>query len=142
MHFMNPVPLMKLVEVIRGMKTSQETFDATMGLSRRFGKEPVPANDFPGFVINRILLPMINKAVYALMEGVGKPEDIDAIMRDGGKPPAGAFGTRRPHWTGHLPGDPEGPAEGAGGPQVPPLPAVNKARGGRIPGKENQERLL
>ncbi|MBM2829105.1 MAG: 3-hydroxybutyryl-CoA dehydrogenase [Actinobacteria bacterium] len=69
MHFMNPVPLMKLIEVIRGLQTSQETFDATMELSRRLGKEPVPANDYPGFVANRILMPMINEAAYALMEG-------------------------------------------------------------------------
>jgi 3-hydroxybutyryl-CoA dehydrogenase len=89
MHFMNPVPLMKLIEVIRGLQTSQETFDATMDLSRRLGKEPVPANDYPGFVANRILMPMINEAVYALMEGVGKPEDIDAIMRMGANHPMG-----------------------------------------------------
>ena len=89
MHFMNPVPLMKLVEVIRGLQTSQETFDVTMDLSRRLGKEPVPANDYPGFVANRILMPMINEAAYALMEGVGKAEDIDAIMRMGANHPMG-----------------------------------------------------
>jgi 3-hydroxybutyryl-CoA dehydrogenase len=89
MHFMNPVPLMKLVEVIRGLQTSQETFDATMELSRKLGKEPVPANDFPGFIANRILMPMINEAAYALMEGVGKAEDIDAIMRMGANHPMG-----------------------------------------------------
>jgi 3-hydroxybutyryl-CoA dehydrogenase len=89
MHFMNPVPLMKLVEVIRGLQTTQETFDTTMELTRKLGKEPVPANDFPGFVANRILMPMINEAVYALMEGVGKPEDIDAILRMGANHPMG-----------------------------------------------------
>lgn len=89
MHFMNPVPLMKLIEVIRGLQTSQETFDATMDLSRRLGKEPVPANDYPGFVANRVLMPMINEAAYALMEGVGKAEDIDAIMRMGANHPMG-----------------------------------------------------
>jgi 3-hydroxybutyryl-CoA dehydrogenase len=89
MHFMNPVPLMKLVEVIRGLQTAQETFDATMELSRNLGKEPVPANDFPGFVANRILMPMVNEAVFALMEGVGKPEDIDAILRMGANHPMG-----------------------------------------------------
>jgi 3-hydroxybutyryl-CoA dehydrogenase len=89
MHFMNPVPLMKLVEVIRGLQTSQETFDATMELSRKLGKEPVPSNDFPGFIANRILMPMINEAAYALMEGVGKAEDIDAIMRMGANHPMG-----------------------------------------------------
>ena len=89
MHFMNPVPLMKLIEIIRGLQTSQETFDATIGLSRKLGKEPVPANDYPGFVVNRILMPMLNEAFYALMEGVGKAEDIDAAMRMGANHPMG-----------------------------------------------------
>ena len=89
MHFMNPVPLMKLVEVIRGLQTSMETFDATMALARALGKEPVPANDFPGFIANRILMPMINEAVYALMEGVGEAADIDAIMKMGANHPMG-----------------------------------------------------
>jgi 3-hydroxybutyryl-CoA dehydrogenase len=89
MHFMNPVPLMKLVEVIRGMQTSQETFDSTMDLAKALGKEPVSANDYPGFIANRILMPMINEAVFALMEGVGKAEDIDAIMRMGANHPMG-----------------------------------------------------
>ncbi|MGE5248445.1 MAG: 3-hydroxybutyryl-CoA dehydrogenase [Verrucomicrobiota bacterium] len=89
MHFMNPVPLMKLVEVIRGLQTTQETFETTMELARRLGKEPVPASDFPGFVANRILMPMVNEAVYALMEGVGAAEDIDAILRMGANHPMG-----------------------------------------------------
>jgi 3-hydroxybutyryl-CoA dehydrogenase len=89
MHFMNPAPLMKLIEIIRGLQTSTETFDLAMDMARRLGKEPVPANDFPGFIANRILLPMINEAVYALMEGVGKAEDIDAIMQMGANHPMG-----------------------------------------------------
>ena len=89
MHFMNPVPLMKLIEIIRGLATSPETFDTTMDLARRLGKEPVPANDFPGFVVNRILMPMINEAVFALMEGVGKAEEIDTIMQLGANHPMG-----------------------------------------------------
>ena len=89
MHFMNPVPLMKLVEIIRGLQTSPETFGLTLDLARRLGKEPVPANDYPGFVANRILMPMINEAICALMEGVGKAEDIDAIMRMGANHPMG-----------------------------------------------------
>ena len=89
MHFMNPVPLMRLVEIIKGLQTSPGTFDLTMDLARRLGKEPVPANDYPGFIANRILMPMINEAVYALMEGVGKAEDIDAIMRMGANHPMG-----------------------------------------------------
>ncbi|GAB4366968.1 MAG: 3-hydroxybutyryl-CoA dehydrogenase [Deltaproteobacteria bacterium] len=89
MHFMNPVPLMKLVEVIRGLATSDETFRTTADLARRLGKEPVPAGDYPGFLANRILMPMINEAVYALMEGVGTAEEIDAILRMGANHPMG-----------------------------------------------------
>jgi len=89
MHFMNPVPVMKLVEVIRGLATSEETLQVTNELSEKLGKTPVPANDFPGFVINRILMPMINEAVYALFEGIGKAEDIDTIMRLGANQPMG-----------------------------------------------------
>ena len=89
MHFMNPVPVMRLVEIIRGLATSQETFDMTEKLSRQFGKVPVECNDFPGFVANRILMPMINEAVYALMEGVGTAKAIDDIMVLGMNPPMG-----------------------------------------------------
>ncbi len=89
MHFMNPVPLMKLVEVIPGLQTSTETFDETMAFARSLGKEPVHANDFPGFIANRILMPMINEAVFALMEGVGEATDIDAIMKLGANHPMG-----------------------------------------------------
>ncbi len=89
MHFMNPVPLMKLVEVVRGLATSQETFDATTALAGRLGKEPVPSADYPGFTANRILMPMINEAMFALMEGIGRPEDIDAILRMGANHPMG-----------------------------------------------------
>jgi 3-hydroxybutyryl-CoA dehydrogenase len=89
MHFMNPVPMMKLVEVIRGLATSDETFEAVMDLSKQMGKIPVPANDYPGFVANRILMPMINEAVYCVVEGVGQPEDIDQIMKLGMNHPMG-----------------------------------------------------
>ncbi|MGA2401671.1 MAG: 3-hydroxybutyryl-CoA dehydrogenase [Syntrophobacteraceae bacterium] len=89
MHFMNPVPVMKLVEVIRGLATSDETFQTTWDLSIKFGKTPALANDFPGFISNRILLPMINEAVYALYHGVGKREDIDTVMRLGMNHPMG-----------------------------------------------------
>lgn len=89
MHFMNPVPLMKLVEVIRGLQTSDATYQATIDLSKALGKEPVQANDFPGFIANRILMPMINEAVTTLMEGVGKAEDIDSIMKMGANHPMG-----------------------------------------------------
>ena len=89
MHFMNPVPVMRLVEIIRGLATSQETFDMTEKLSRQFGKVPVECNDFPCFVANRILMPMINEAVYALMEGVGTAKAIDDIMVLGMNHPMG-----------------------------------------------------
>ena len=89
MHFMNPVPVMKLVEVIRGLDTNDETLSAVIGLSKKLGKEPIEVNDFPGFVSNRILLPMINEAVYAVMEGVATPEAIDGVMKLGMNHPMG-----------------------------------------------------
>jgi 3-hydroxybutyryl-CoA dehydrogenase len=89
MHFMNPVPLMKLVEVIRGLATSDETDQLTRDLAVRMGKTPVPANDYPGFIANRILMPMINEAIFCVMEGVGQPEDIDQVMRLGMNHPMG-----------------------------------------------------
>jgi 3-hydroxybutyryl-CoA dehydrogenase len=89
MHFMNPVPLMKLVELIKGIATSQETFDQVKALTEKMGKIPVEANDYPGFIANRILLPMINEAVYALMEGVGTAEAIDQVMKLGMNHPMG-----------------------------------------------------
>jgi 3-hydroxybutyryl-CoA dehydrogenase len=89
MHFMNPVPMMKLVEIIRGLATANETFQMTKELALKLGKTPVPANDFPGFISNRILMPMINEAVYALFEGVGTPEDIDQVMKLGMNHPMG-----------------------------------------------------
>ncbi len=89
MHFMNPVPIMKLVEVIRGLATSQETFDLTWQLCGKFGKTPAEANDFPGFIANRILLPMINEAIFCLYQGVGKAEDIDTVMKLGMNHPMG-----------------------------------------------------
>jgi 3-hydroxybutyryl-CoA dehydrogenase len=89
MHFMNPVPLMSLVELVRGIATSQETFDKVKALAEKMGKVPVEANDFPGFIANRILIPMINEAVYALMEGVGTAEAIDTVMKLGMNHPMG-----------------------------------------------------
>jgi 3-hydroxybutyryl-CoA dehydrogenase len=89
MHFMNPVPVMKLVEVIRGLATSDETTSATLALSEELGKTPVEVNDFPGFVSNRVLMPMINEAVFACMEGVAQPEAIDTVMKLGMNHPMG-----------------------------------------------------
>jgi 3-hydroxybutyryl-CoA dehydrogenase len=89
MHFMNPVPVMRLVEIIRGLATSQATYDLTETLTKQFGKVPVECNDFPGFISNRILMPMINEAFCALMEGVGTPKAIDDIMILGMNHPMG-----------------------------------------------------
>ena len=89
MHFFNPVPIMKLVEVINGLATSAETTRRTIALADAMGKTPLPANDRPGFVSNRVLMPMINEAFYAWMEGVAKPEDIDGIMKLGCNFPMG-----------------------------------------------------
>ncbi len=89
MHFMNPVPLMKLIEVVRGLVTSDETTALVVELSKSLGKTPVEAQDYPGFISNRILCPMINEAVYALMEGVGSPDAIDTVMKLGMNHPMG-----------------------------------------------------
>ena len=89
MHFMNPVPLMKLVEVIRGLDTSVETTQTTVALAEALGKTPVEAEDYPGFISNRILCPMLNEAAYALMEGVGTREAIDTVMKLGMNHPMG-----------------------------------------------------
>jgi 3-hydroxybutyryl-CoA dehydrogenase len=89
MHFMNPVPVMQLVEIIRGLATTDETTEAVVGLARELGKTPVEVNDFPGFVSNRVLLPMINEAVTALMEGVAEAEAIDTVMKLGMNHPMG-----------------------------------------------------
>jgi len=88
-HFMNPVPVMKLVEVIRGLATDDDTFKVTWDLCEKFGKTPAEANDFPGFIANRILMPMINEAIFCLYQGVGKAEDIDTVMRLGMNHPMG-----------------------------------------------------
>jgi 3-hydroxybutyryl-CoA dehydrogenase len=89
MHFMNPVPLMPLVEIIRGYVTSDETYAATARLAKDLGKTPVEVNDYPGFVSNRVLMPMINEAIYALWEGVGTRESIDQVMKLGMNHPMG-----------------------------------------------------
>ncbi len=89
MHFMNPVPVMKLVEVIRGLATSDETYQVTHDMAVAMGKTPAEVNDFPGFVSNRVLLPMINEAIYCVMEGVGTKESIDTVMKLGMNHPLG-----------------------------------------------------
>ena len=89
MHFMNPAPVMELVELIRALNTSDETFELTRDLCLKFGKTPAEASDYPGFLINRILMPMINEAVYCLYQGVGTRESIDTVMRLGANHPMG-----------------------------------------------------
>lgn len=89
MHFFNPVPLMRLVEIIRGLATSDQTTELTVDLARKMGKEPVEANDSPGFISNRVLCPMINEAIFALQEGVGTAEAIDEVMKLGMNHPMG-----------------------------------------------------
>jgi 3-hydroxybutyryl-CoA dehydrogenase len=89
MHFMNPVPVMKLVEVIRALSTSDETYRTTIELSEKMGKTPAVASDFPGFIANRILLPMINEAIFCLFQGVGSKESIDTVMKLGMNHPMG-----------------------------------------------------
>ena len=89
MHFMNPVPVMKLVEIIRGLATSDEVYTAIEGMTKKLGKVPVEVNDFPGFVSNRILMPMINEAIYTLYEGVATKEAIDEVMKLGMNHPMG-----------------------------------------------------
>jgi 3-hydroxybutyryl-CoA dehydrogenase len=89
MHFFSPVPVMSLVEVIRGLETSDETAAAILGLARELGKTPAEASDLPGFVANRILMPFINEAAFAVLEGVGKPEAVDTIAQLGFSHPIG-----------------------------------------------------
>jgi len=91
MHFMNPVPVMKLVEIIRGLATSQQTFDTVKELTEKIEKVPVEVQDYPGFISNRILLPMLNEAMYCVMEGVAQPEAIDTVMKLGLNHPMGSL---------------------------------------------------
>jgi 3-hydroxybutyryl-CoA dehydrogenase len=91
MHFMNPVPMMKLVEIVRGLATSDETYQLVDGLATKLGKTPVVVNDYPGFISNRVLMPMINEACYALMEGVATKDAIDTVMKLGMAHPMGPF---------------------------------------------------
>jgi 3-hydroxybutyryl-CoA dehydrogenase len=89
MHFMNPVPVMKLIEIIRGLATSDETYAIVHDLSKKMGKTPVEVNDFPGFVSNRVLMPMINEAIYCVYEGTATPEAVDEVMKLGMNHPMG-----------------------------------------------------
>jgi len=104
MHFMNPVPVMALVEVIRALQTSDATFETTMRLAEKLEKKPVAVNDAPGFVSNRVLMPLINEAAYCVMEGVATPEAVDAVMKAGYESSDGAAGAGGFHRAGYLRG--------------------------------------
>ena len=142
MHFMNPVPAMKLIEIIRGIATEEDTYQAIRGVAERLGKIPVTAEDFPAFIVNRILLPMINEAVYTLYEGVGTVESIDNAMKLGANHPMGPLGARRLHRPGYLPVDHAGALRGTCRQQVPPLPAPGEVCRGRLARPQGQARLL
>jgi 3-hydroxybutyryl-CoA dehydrogenase len=125
MHFMNPVPVMKLVEVIRGLATSEETFEAIGALIDKLGKEMAVSADYPGFIVNRILIPMINEAAFALFEGVASAEDIDKGMKLGTNQPMGPL-TLADFIGLDLSGDHGGPLRRIQGFQVSSLPAAGQ----------------
>ncbi len=126
MHFMNPVPVMQLVEVIRGLATSQETWEAVEAASRKMGKTPVEVHDAPGFVSNRVLMPMINEAIFCLYEGVGKAEAIDEVMKLGMNHPMGPLALADLIGLDVCLDILQGAAAGVRGSQVPPLPAAGQ----------------
>jgi 3-hydroxybutyryl-CoA dehydrogenase len=136
MHFMNPVPVMELVEVVRGLDTGDETVRAVIELARSLGKTPVQVNDFPGFVSNRILMPMINEAIFVLTEGVAEAEAIDTVMQLGMRHPLGPLALADLDRVGHLPQRPRGPAPGVGRRSVPSGPAPPEVCGRRPAGPE------
>ncbi len=142
MHFMNPVPMMGLVELIRGIATEEETFRTVREVVVRLDKKPVNAEDFPAFIVNRILLPMINEAVYALYEGVGNVEAIDTGMKLGANHPDGPARARRLHRPRYLPVGDAGAARGPGRLEVSPVPAAGEVRRGRLGRPQGQARLL
>jgi 3-hydroxybutyryl-CoA dehydrogenase len=122
-HFMNPVPVMQLVELIRGIATDQETYQTLLEVVRKLGKTAARPRTFPAFIVNRILMPMINEAVYTLYEGVGSVKSIDESPEAGCQSPDGAAGTGGFHRAGYLPCDHERAARGAGRYQIPALSA-------------------
>ena len=129
---MNPVPVMTLVDVIRGLATSDATTESVMDFSTDLGKTPVEVNDFPGFVSNRILGPMINEAVFALMEGVADVEAIDSVMKLGMNHPMGPLALADLIGAGHLPQHHGGAASGVGGRPLSALSAASKNTSPRV----------
>ena len=142
MHFMNPVPIMRLVEIIRGLPTSDETYERVNELAQRMGKTTVLAQDYAGFIVNRILMPMINEAVYALMEGVGSAQDIDTAMKLGTNQPMGPAHARRLYRPRHLSGDHERAPREPRRHEVSRLPAASKLRGRWLARTQVGPRLL
>jgi 3-hydroxybutyryl-CoA dehydrogenase len=133
MHFMNPVPVMQLVELIRGLATSDETYATVGAAEKRMGKTTVLGRDMPGFIVNRVLMPYINEAVYALYEGIGSVEDIDTAMKLGTNVPMGPAHPGRLHRPRHLPGHHGGAAQRHGRrQQVPAVPAAPQVRRGGL----------
>ena len=141
-HFMNPVPVMQLVELIRGIATDDSTYEACLGIVERLGKTAAGAEDFPAFIVNRILMPMINEAVYALHESVGSVASIDSAMKLGRQSSYGAFGVGGFHRPRHLLGNHECSARWAGRYKIPPMPAISKIRRGRMARAEGRAGLL
>ena len=142
MHFMNPVPLMTLVELIRGQATSADSMLAATDLCMRLGKTPVEAADYPGFIANRILMPMINEAIFALMEGVGTPEAIDTVMKLGMNHPMGPLTLADFIGLDVCLAIMEVLHEGLGDPEVPRLPAAAAHGRGRTPRPQVRPGLL
>ena len=142
MHFMNPVPVMKLVELIRGIATDEATFQAIRELTERLGKTPVTAEDFPAFIVNRILLPMINEAVYTLYEGVGNVESIDTAMKLGANHPMGPLELADFIGLDTCLAVMQVLYEGLADSQVPALPAAREVRRGRLARPQDPARLL
>ena len=126
MHFMNPVPVMKLVEIIRGIATDEPTFRRSQALAGRLGKTTAVAEDFPAFIVNRILVPMINEAVYALHEGVGTRRRHRHGDEAGRQPPDGAVGAGGFHRPGYVPVDHAGAARGDWDSKYRPCPLLVK----------------
>jgi hypothetical protein len=140
MHFMNPVPVMPLVEIIRGMATSDATFQRVEELAKRMGKTPIEVSDYPGFVSNRVLLPMINEAIFALYEGVATAESIDGVMKLGMNHPMGPIG--RFHRAGRLPGDSPRSGRRIWRSEIPPVPLARQNGGRGMAWPKKRARVL
>ncbi len=142
LHFMNPAPLMKLVEIIRGIATGPETYETAVQFAQSLGKTTANAEDFPAFIVNRVLVPMINEAIYTLYEGVGTVEAIDTAMKLGANHPMGPLELGGLHRAGYGALDHERALRGPGGLQVPALPAADQICRGRLAGPQGRPRLL